>query len=50
MLLDPLYVTQQLVYWLLYPYYWSMYLEMYRTMVDAWRRLLESLVRAPATK
>ncbi|HDI31357.1 MAG TPA: hypothetical protein ENF80_00920 [Thermofilum sp.] len=48
--LDPTYMMTTLMQWIIYPYYYVVTLEMYRAMIDAWRKSLDLLMRSFETR
>ncbi|RLE83290.1 MAG: hypothetical protein DRJ41_05120 [Thermoprotei archaeon] len=42
---DPFTLMYLMTQWMILPYYYALMFETYRTMIDAWRKALESLTR-----
>lgn len=40
---DPMAMMSYMMQWMTIPYYYAMYMEMFRAMVDAWRKAVESM-------
>ncbi len=43
---DPFIMMNMMMYSMIYPYYYALMLEMYRAMIDAWRKSLEVLTKS----
>ncbi len=42
---DPFTMMSTMMYWMMYPYYYAILFETYRTMLDAWKKALEALTK-----
>ena len=43
---DPMYLMYMMMQWLWVPYYFALTIEIYRTMIDAWRKSIETMTKA----
>ena len=44
--MDPTYLIGMTFQWIVYPYYFMMIMEIYRAIIETWRRSLEALTKA----
>jgi len=47
---DPTYLMMSAFQWIIYPYYYMMLFEMYRAIIDTWRKSLELITKGLETK
>jgi len=45
-IMDPTYLLGMTFQWIIYPYYFMMTMEIYRAIIETWRRSLEALTKA----
>jgi len=47
---DPTYLMMTAFQWVVYPYYYMILFEMYRAIIDTWRKSLELITKSLETK
>lgn len=45
-ILDPVYLATLMTQYMMYPYYYTLTIEIYKTLLDAWRKTMEAFIKS----